>query len=143
MSLTDAVLASIGMFVAVLVFSCRPNLSIETVQYAVNGQKLYVVHCQNCHGARGEGLRRLYPPLTDSAYLNANRAGLACTVKNGMAGTIQISGETYDGQMPANPELTDVDIAYILTYVTTTFGNSTVTYTTDEVKTGRENCADK
>jgi len=129
-----AVLASIGMFVAGLLFSCRPNLSIETAQYAVNGQKLYVAHCQNCHGAKGEGLRRLYPPLTDSAYLNVNRAELACIVKNGMTGAIRISGETYEGEMPANPGLTDVDIAYILTYVTTTFGNSTATYTTDEVK---------
>jgi len=140
MDRTCAVWASIGMFVAWLVFSCRPNLSIETAQYAVNGQKRYAAHCQNCHGAKGEGLGRLYPPLTDSAYLNANRSELACIVKNGMSGTIQVSGETYDGQMPANPDLTDVDMAYILTYVTTTFGNSTVTYTTDEVKTGLENC---
>lgn len=125
----------------ILIQSCRPNIGIETAQYAVNGQKLYVTHCQNCHGAKGEGLGKLYPPLTDSVFLNKQRAQLACIVKNGIKGPIEVNGETYDGEMPGIPELTKVDIAYILTYITTTFGNSTRTFTQDEVAQGLKNCA--
>lgn len=124
-----------------LIFACQPNVSIETAQFAVNGQKLYTVHCQNCHGAKGEGLGTLYPPLTDTAYLKNNREKLACIVKNGMKGPIEINGTIYEGEMPANHSLTDVDIAYILTYITTTFGNSTETYTGDEVKSNLTDCA--
>jgi mono/diheme cytochrome c family protein len=53
---------------------------------------------------------------------------------------IEVLGEKYDQLMPANPTLTDVDIAYILTYVTTTFGQSDSTYTQEEVKTALGNC---
>ncbi|HLS96348.1 cbb3-type cytochrome c oxidase subunit III [Sphingobacterium allocomposti] len=125
---------------ALAVYSCQPNVSIETAQYAVNGQKLYGVHCQNCHGAKGEGLGMLYPPLTDTAYLATNRAALACIVKNGLEGPVIVDGKTYEGAMPGIPQLSAVEIAYILTYVTTRFGNSTNTYSQDEVKEALEQC---
>ena len=132
----NMVLSMIGIsiLIGILIFSCQPNVSIETAQYAVNGQSLYVTHCQNCHGAKGEGLGTLYPPLTDTTYLQQNREKLAHIVKNGLSGPIEINGITYDGDMPGIPELSNVDIAYILTYITTTFGNSTETFTQDEVK---------
>jgi len=131
---------SILFSVLMIVFSCQPNVSIETAQYAVNGQKLYVAHCKNCHGAKGEGLGNLYPPLTDTNFLNQNRDKLACIVKNGLSGSIEVSGKIYDTEMPGIPELTPVDIAYILTYVTTSFGNSTTTYTQEEVKKSLGEC---
>lgn len=113
--------------------SCQSNVDIKTAQYAVNGQKLYVQHCQNCHGGKGEGLGKLYPPLTDDDFLQKNRALLSSIVKNGMSGEIIVNGERYNQQMPANPSLTDSDIAYILTYITTNFGKSETIYSTEEV----------
>ncbi len=121
-------------------FSCQSNLSIETAQYAVNGQKLYTTHCQNCHGAKGEGLGKLYPPLTDTSYLEKNRELLSCIVKNGLKGEIVINGVKYNEIMPANTNLTDTDIAYILTYITTHFGKKDTTYSTEEVKRNLQNC---
>lgn len=123
-----------------IMVACQPNVSIQTAQYAVNGQKLYTVHCQNCHGASGEGLGKLYPPLTDSTFLIENRYRLACIIKKGMHEPIVVAGQTYKGVMPAFPQLTDTDIAYILTYVTTTFGNSTQTFHQDEVAKTRQDC---
>lgn len=114
--------------------SCHNNnLNIQTAQYAVNGQKLYRTHCQNCHGAKGEGLGKLYPPLTDQKYLNDNRNKLANIIKHGLSGEIVVNGEKYNQAMPPNPTLTDLDIAYILTYVTTHFGDSDSTFTQEEV----------
>ena len=121
--------------------SCHNNnLNIQTAQYAVNGQKLYKNHCQNCHGAKGEGLGKLYPPLTDQKFLTENRDKLACIIKNGLQGEIIINGEKYNQSMPAISNLTDVDIAYILTYVTTHFGNSDSTFTQEEVKNNLKDC---
>lgn len=133
-------LVGISILISILILSCQPNVSIETAQYAVNGQKLYAAHCQNCHGAKGEGLGMLYPPLTDTAYLQQHREKLACIVKNGLSGPIEINGIMYEGDMPGIQELSEIDIAYILTYITTTFGNSTETYTQDEVKSSLEDC---
>lgn len=125
--------ASILTLWLILALSCQSNVSIQTAQYAVNGHKLYITHCQNCHGAKGEGLGKLYPPLTDHQYLSDNRQALPSIIKKGMKGEITINGQLYDEIMPANPSLTDIEIAYILTYITTHFGNSTETYSLEEV----------
>ena len=113
--------------------SCHSNLDIKTAQYAVNGQKLYTTHCQNCHGAKGEGLGKLYPPLTDANFLKQNRAQLSRIIKHGMEGEIVVNGQSFNQKMPANPRLSNMDIAYILTYVTTHFGDNTEIYAEDEV----------
>lgn len=126
----------LGMMILVFSYlsSCHSNLNIETAQYAVNGQKLYNTHCQNCHGAKGEGLGKLYPPLTDNEFYNNNRKSLANIIKNGMDGEITINGELFNEKMPPNPQLTDLDIAYILTYITIHFGKSDSIYSHQEVK---------
>lgn len=121
-------------------FSCQPQYSIETMQYVTNGQKFYTTHCQNCHGANGEGLAKLYPPLTDAGYLNEHRELLPCIIRHGMKGPIEISGVEYNEPMPGIPELTDIDIAYILTYVTVRFGDSKDKFGTEEVKEALRDC---
>lgn len=136
------ILTILGMMIMTMCYlsSCHSNLNIETAQYAVNGQKLYVQHCQNCHGGKGEGLGKLYPPLTDNKYFEDNRELLSCIVKNGLSGEITINGEKYNQQMPANPHLTNTDIAYILTYITTNFGKSEIKYATEEVNKALQDC---
>lgn len=121
-------------------FSCNTDLSVETMQYATNGQKLYVTHCQNCHGAKGEGLGKLYPPLTDIHFLRENRSQLACIVKNGMSGEIKVNNTIYNQQMPGVPQLSAVDIAYVLTYVTTYFGDSKTHFKKEEIEEFLKNC---
>lgn len=123
--------------------SCQSNISIKTAQYAVNGQKLYTVHCENCHGAKGEGLGRLYPPLTDQKYFKENRELLACIVKWGMQGEITVHGEQYNDIMPPNPTLTNVEIAYILTYITTRFADEKDIYSQEEVNESLKSCIQK
>lgn len=132
----------IGMTVVSLAYlaSCHSNLNIKTAQYAVNGQKLYVANCQNCHGASGEGLGKLYPPLTDASFFERNREQLSCIVRNGMQGEITINGEKFNEKMPPNPHLTELDIAYILTYITTNFAKEDSIYSHEEVQRALKNC---
>lgn len=136
------VIAGILLLVSTLytLFSCTNGMSVETKQYATIGQKLYGTHCQNCHGNNGEGLGSLYPPLRDSVFLTQNRNLLACIIKNGMSGPIQVAGVTYNQQMPAFPQLSSLDIAYLLTYVTTYFGNSKTHFKQAEIEEFLKNC---
>ncbi len=124
----------------ILFHSCQSEQAIRTAQYTVNGQKVYVTHCQNCHGAKGEGLGGLYPPLTDSTFLSKHREQLACMVKNGLSGPIEIHGKPFDTEMPANPRLTPIEIAYVLTYIGNSFGNSMGIFALEEVQQALENC---
>ncbi len=121
-------------------YSCQSEQAIRTAQYVVNGQKLYVAHCQNCHGAKGEGLGGLYPPLTDSTYLTDHREQLACMVRNGLSGPIEVHGKVFDTEMPSNPQLAPVEIAYVLTYIGNSFGNQLGIFTLEEVQASLEAC---
>ena len=120
--------------------ACQSNVDIQMAQYVVNGQKVYRNHCQNCHGAKGEGLAKLYPPLTDDSFFAANRAKLSCIVRHGIHEKIEVAGQQYDQPMPGNNKLTDLDIAYVLTYVTTTFGKSDSIYSHEDVKKALAHC---
>lgn len=120
--------------------SCQSNINIKKAQYVTNGLKLYKTHCENCHGSKGEGLGKLYPPLTDKKYLEENRSLLSCIVRHGMHKEIVINGIKYNQPMPSNQILTDLDIAYILTYVTTNFGGQDSIYSHEEVKENLRKC---
>ena len=120
--------------------SCQSGNEIKTAQYAVNGQKIYINHCKNCHGDKGEGLGLLYPPLTDVEFLTTNRDRLACIIKYGLDQEIQVGGKTFNNKMPANEILTDIDIAYVLTYITTNFGKQNQLFNLEEVQKDLKNC---
>lgn len=109
--------------IGILVQSCQNEISINYKRYYVNGKRIYENNCQSCHGADGKGLGTLYPPLTDSSYLKVNRNKLACIIRNGQVGEVKINNIVYDGVMPSNEKLADIDIAQVIVYVTNSFGN--------------------
>lgn len=118
--------------------ACQGEEAIRTAQYAANGQKIYRMKCQNCHGANGEGLGLLYPPLTDSVFLREYRSQLAGMVKNGISGPMVVNGQEFDGEMPPNPQLTPIEIAYVLTYISNAFGNNEGLYSLEDVQQSLE-----
>ncbi|WGQ14033.1 c-type cytochrome [Sphingobacterium faecium] len=135
---------SLGVLVSIYIFSamsgCQSVEDIKTAQYAVNGQKIYINHCKNCHGDKGEGLGLLYPPLTDVDFLTKNRERLSCIVRNGLQEEITVAGKTFNTIMPANETLTDIDIAYVLTYITTNFAKQDKIFSLEEVQEDLKNC---
>ncbi|MDM1293237.1 cytochrome c [Sphingobacterium sp. N143] len=125
--------------VLIALISCQNEVDIKTAQYAVNGQKVYITHCQNCHGEQGEGLGNLYPPLTDSKFLEANRQKLACMIKYGTSGELEVAGKKFNNSMPAS-NLSAVDIAYVLTYINTKINKGKEIYPLDEVEKQLKTC---
>lgn len=124
----------------ILIQSCQSHETIRKAQYIINGRNLYGLHCENCHGTKGEGLGRLYPPLTDSTYLNVNRDQLACITKYGLSGEIFVNEQPFNTIMPPNPQLAPVEIAYILTYIGNSFGNEMEIFTIEEIQQSLEKC---
>jgi len=128
------VLLSICMFI-----SCQSDEQIEFNRYYSLGNLIYQQHCQNCHGAQGEGLRGLIPPLNDPAFLKANKTNLACLVKNGLTGKITVNGKSFEGEM-LPVDLPSVEIAEVLTYINNSFGNKTREVTTRQVELDLKTC---
>lgn len=123
-----------------IIFSCQDAGEIRQDVYYVNGRDLYIKHCQNCHGAKGEGLGKLTPPLTDTLFLKENRQKLACFIKQGIKDTIMVNGQPYEGTMPAFPELYDIDIAQVMVYIGNSFGNKQGMYTPAQVAADLKGC---
>ena len=60
-------------------------------------------------------------------------------VVHGLAGTpIVVQGQNYSGQMPANADLTDVEMAAVLTYVRNSWGNADGMVLPDHVAEARD-----
>lgn len=120
--------------------SCQTEEQIAYARYFVAGRDLYIQHCQNCHSDKGEGLGDLIPPLTDTSYLLKNRNSIACFIKFGLNDSIVINGKTYSEQMPPEPNLTSMEIAQLVTYVTNSFGNKQGLYDVEQATSHLKAC---
>jgi mono/diheme cytochrome c family protein len=96
---------------------------IKFKQYYNNGKRLYVNHCSNCHQKDGSGLVRLYPPIQNSDYFILDFDRTICIIKNGLEGEIFVNSISFNQPMPANDKLTHLEIAELVTYLYSTWGD--------------------
>ena len=89
-----------------------------------DGKQVYATTCAACHQATGEGVSGVFPPLAGSEWVTGDDAKLVRIVLHGVTGPIEVAGETFNGMMPGwGTTLKDPDIAAVLTYVRSTWGN--------------------
>ena len=89
------------------------------------GQKLFTVNCVQCHQASGLGQAGQFPPLVASEWVVGDAPKrLTQILLHGIQGAIHVKGESYNNNMPAWNTLTDKQIASILTYIRSEWGNS-------------------
>ena len=69
----------------------------------------------------------------------ADKARSIRIVLRGMSGPIMVNSITYDSVMPPVVQLTDEQVANVLTYVRSSWGNTGETVSADEVRLEREN----
>ncbi len=108
-----------------------PVESTETVAVAewdkALGEKTYV-NCTACHQANGQGVPAAFPPQAGHAptlyNVEGGRTYMINTVLYGLQGEIEVLGNKYNGIMtPWGPLLKDEQIAAVLNYVLTSWGN--------------------
>ena len=97
------------------------------------GKSVYVANCMSCHQSEGQGIENAFPPLAKSDYLNANKKRAIKIIKKGLQGKISVNGKEYNSIMPAL-QLSDIDIANVLSYVYNSWGNSGGIVTEADVK---------
>lgn len=100
------------------------------------GKQKFEAICAACHQPTGVGVPHAFPPLAKSDFLNANKKRAIRTVINGLQGSVNVNGETYNSVMP-KLDLTDEEIANILTYVYGSWGNAGHSVSPEEVKSAR------
>lgn len=99
-----------------------------------DGKAIFVAKCSACHQATGLG-NGPYPPLAGNPDVTASdTAALITTLLHGRSGPITILGHAYSGSMPAwRDQLSNADIAAVLTYVRSAWTNKAASITEDQV----------
>jgi len=97
------------------------------------GERIYKRNCMACHQANGQGIEQAFPPLAISDYLNASPEKAIGAIKNGLSGELKVNGKIYNSVMPAL-NLSDEQIANVLTYVYNSWGNSKKVVTPADAK---------
>jgi len=93
-------------------------------QQAEAGSVLFKGTCSTCHQPNGEGLANVFPPLARSDFLAKTPQRAIEVVLNGLTGPITVNGATYNSVMPPMSQLNEDEVANILTYVLSSWGNN-------------------
>ncbi len=108
----------------------------ETVQIEETphpGEALYARYCLACHQADGKGVPGIHPTLVKTDWVLGDKERLIDIVLNGMKGSVLINGEEFNGIMAPMSFINDQDIADILTYIRSNFGNDASEVMPEEV----------
>lgn len=120
----------------------RPGASspaLPIADPAVRGSKLYGAHCAQCHGEAGEGRAGQFPALAGNRAVNLHIATNLVTMvlEGGYAPATAGNPRPY-GMPPFRQSLGDEDIAAVLTYIRSAWGNQSSPLTTLDVYRVRE-----
>ncbi len=100
------------------------------------------VACVTCHQAGGTGVPGAFPPLVGQGEFFGDCTQHAGFVVHGLSGAITIDGTPYNGAMPAQGALSDLEIAAVITYVRSTWGNDYGHCLPEHVAAARANAPD-
>lgn len=108
----------------------------------VAGAKIYTRSCAGCHEARGQGRKGRFPTLVDSPWLIEDKETPIRLLLLGVTGPMEVHGELYDSLMPnMGVTLSDREIAQVLSFARSSFGNEASPVTEDEVAKVRASLA--
>ncbi len=125
--------ASVAVAAANAAASVPAHLSGDARAQFTRGQQVYMQTCFVCHQPNGNGVPEQIPPLAKSDLLMKDKAGAIRGVLQGRNGELTVNGKKYNGIMIPFPQLTDDQVADVLTFVRNAWGNSGDATTPKEV----------
>ncbi len=87
------------------------------------GKQVYNQVCAACHQPNGQGVANVFPPLAESDWLQGGPDRAIAAIVHGLSGKITVNGVDYNSVMPAMSNMSDEDIANVLTYVYNSWNN--------------------
>ncbi|MEO9063543.1 MAG: cytochrome c [Burkholderiaceae bacterium] len=116
----------------------RPPEATSGATAAVDGKQLFGSKCAACHQATGQGVPGVFPPLAGSEWVAGDEKILINILLHGVMGELQVKGGTYKGAMPAWKAMSDNELAAVMTYIRSEWGNQAAAIKPDSVKAQRE-----
>ena len=130
-------LTFVVLFLFIAGASAQTNNKLVAASIA-RGKTVYLQRCMVCHQADGGGVPKLNAPLDASTAVNGSDVSkLIKYIVKGFADRVEIDGELYSNAMPAAADLTDQQIADVLTFIRSNWSNKAGPVTTLQVKQTR------
>jgi mono/diheme cytochrome c family protein len=132
-------LTLIGILFSLIVLTAAQPKPVQTKLKASieRGKKVYTERCLTCHQIDGGGVQNMNPPLVKTKWVLGDKTQLIDIVLKGLTTGIIIDDIEYHNVMASHADLSDLQIADVLTYVRNSFGNKAKAVTEDEVKAER------
>ncbi|GAB3529528.1 dehydrogenase [Pontibacter brevis] len=116
-----------------------------------NGAAMYARSCQTCHGADGNGVTALAPPLNKSEWVTGSKDKLISIVLYGLTGPVQVNGHLYkapeiNGDMPGigyDKSLPNEEVAQLLSFIRKSWQNDADKVSTEDVAKVRQRLSDR
>jgi mono/diheme cytochrome c family protein len=100
-------------------------VKVAALSRAQLGAKVYNTTCITCHQANGLGVPGQYPPLAGSEWATGSEERVIRIVLHGLSGPLKVHGQEFNNVMaPLGAALKDEQIANVLSYVRSSWGNS-------------------
>lgn len=115
----------------------EPDGPVTKEAMMARGEKVYNKICVACHQSDGKGVAGQYPPLAGAGSYYGDPQNHARIIVHGLSGQIQVLGQTYNGAMPGQGQLTDYEVASVATFVRHSWGNDDGMVVPDDVKAVR------
>lgn len=110
-----------------------PEAEAEAETITVDGEAVFQQNCAACHGADGQGQPGYFPELAGNSDLFLDQTFPVQVVLHGISGAISVDGQSYNGSMPALDHLSDDEIAAVVNYVRSAWGNDAQAVSMDAV----------
>ena len=114
-----------AMLLSGITIAAQPETGAATKEQQMSaGEAVFNSNCSVCHQPSGAGLPNVFPPLAKSDFLMADIPRAIGIVLYGKSGPVTVNGNGFDSVMPPMGQLSDEQLANVLTYVTNSWGNS-------------------
>ena len=120
------------------VFLLSGSVFSQAKSSSQTGKDVYVKYCLSCHQQDGKGVPKLNPPLIKTSYVTGDTKTLITWVLQGSGEEkVPIDGNYYNNNMPPQSALKDDELAKVLTYIRSSWGNKASAVSSAEVKATR------
>ncbi|MBV8424332.1 MAG: cytochrome c [Candidatus Eremiobacteraeota bacterium] len=126
---------ALGFIAVVALFAFALHAGTSVVAAAPDGKNIFNTNCSTCHQANGMGSPGVFPPLAGNKDVTAaDPSKIIGIVLHGDTQALTVNGKQYNGGMPPwKGTLSNADIAAVLTYVRSSWGNKAPAVTEAQV----------
>jgi mono/diheme cytochrome c family protein len=129
-----------GAYVPQSLAARQTTAAVRTGNIERPGTGIYLSFCAKCHGAQGEGKPQKYPKLAGNpAVLSAETTSLMRLMVEGGNSPATQQGPPRENMPAYADKLTNTEMAQVLTFIRTTWGNNASPVTTRDVTRLRAN----